>query len=276
MMAKSLNISEGGKSMTTKFASIDRYNRFGLREKWLNQYFNNPDGFFQEDNGLGIKMVPALVNWLKDSEIIGISDKKITPIGLLLKNQYRNNPILVWEIIWINLIYNSTIVKWFSRDFSWNTWLSREDLESTLKNSFPDIKDSTKLNGLASLINMFTESPFGSKFKFWDNQKKGNESVIRKVAYEQATSVSIAYSLYRYANDKSRYSLTVNEFYSSEQKQGIYKEFGLSIDQLKNKLRSLQENKHGLVRVDLVMGLDNISLREDLNYIDVLKLLIDK
>ena len=69
MMAKSLNISEGGKSMSTKFTSIDRYNRFGLREKWLNQYFLNPQSYFQGENDLGIKMVPAFINWLKDSEI---------------------------------------------------------------------------------------------------------------------------------------------------------------------------------------------------------------
>ncbi|MFA5806168.1 MAG: phosphoadenosine phosphosulfate reductase family protein [Melioribacteraceae bacterium] len=276
MMAKSLNISEGGKSMKTKFASIDRYNRFGLREKWLNQYFFNPDNYFQGENSLGIKMVPAFINWLKDSEIINNSDRRITEIGIILQKQFKNNSDLVWEIIWINLIYNSTIVNWYNRDIAWNVGLNREDLESTLKNSFPDIKDSTKLNGLASLINMFVESPFGTKFKFWDVQKKNSITIIRKIPHENVNSIAVAYSLYRYAKDKNRYNFRVSEFYESEQKEGIYKQFGISKERFQNILRTLQENKHGIVQVDLVMGLDNISLREDLTYLEVLKLLLDK
>lgn len=276
MMAKSLNISEGGKSMATKFSSIDRYNRFGLREKWLTHFFINPNNYFQGENDLGIKMVPAFINWLKDSEILSNSDRKITEIGLILQNQIKRNSDLVWEIIWINLIYNSTIVNWYTRDIEWNQWLNREDLESVLKNSFPDIKDSTKLNGLAALINMFVESPFGLKFKFWDIQKKNSETVIRKVPHDSVNSITVAYSLYRLANERNRYNFKVSEFYEPDQKEGIYKQFGLSKERFQNILRTLQENKNGIVQVDLVMGLDNISLREDLTYQEVLKLLLDK
>lgn len=276
MMAKSLNILEGGKHMTTKTTSIDRYNRFGLREKWLNQYFTNPNNYFQGENDLGIKMVPAFLNWLKDSEILNNSDKRISDIGIILQKQYKHTNDLVWEIIWINLIYNSTIVKWYVQNIEWNSALSREDLDSILKNSFPEIKDSTKLNGLASLINMFIESPLGSKFKFWEVFKRNSETIIRKAPFENVSLVSVAYSIYRYANDKNRYNFTIAELYATEQKQGIYKEFGLSKDRFQNILRTLQENKNGFVKVDLVMGLDNISLREDLTYSEVLKLLLDK
>ncbi|MDD4108664.1 MAG: phosphoadenosine phosphosulfate reductase family protein [Prolixibacteraceae bacterium] len=276
MMAKSLNILEGGKNMTTKITSIDRYNRFGLRDKWLNQYFINPNNYFHGENDLGIKMVPAFLNWLKDSEILNNSDKRISDIGMMLQKQYKNSNDLAWEIIWINLIYNSTIVKWYSRDIEWNSALNREDLESILKNSFPDIKDSTKLNGLASLINMFVETPLGSKFKFWEIQKRNSKTIIRKAPFENVSSISVAYSIYRYANDKNRYNLTVSELYAPEQKQGIYKEFGVSKERFQNILRTLQENINGIVKVDLVMGLDNISLREDLTYTEVLKLLLEK
>ncbi|NLE36133.1 MAG: phosphoadenosine phosphosulfate reductase family protein [Bacteroidales bacterium] len=276
MMAKSLNILEGGKNMTTKITSIDRYNRFGLREKWLNQYFMNPDNYFHGENDLGIKMVPAFLNWLKDSEILNNSDKRISEIGMMLQKQYKNRNDLAWEIIWINLVYNSTIVKWYTRDIEWNSALNREDLESILKNSFPDIKDSTKLNGLASLINMFVESPLGSEFKFWEIKKRNSETIIRKAPFENVSSISVAYSIYRFANSKNRYNLTVSELFSPGQKQGIYKEFGVSKERFQNILRTLHENKNGIVKVDLVMGLDNISLREDLTYTEVLKLLLEK
>jgi phosphoadenosine phosphosulfate reductase len=108
-------------------------------------------------------------------------------------------------------------------------------------------------------------------------KKKGNaiDTIIKK-PYESIDSITVAYSLYRYANSKNRYNLTVSEFYAPEQKQGIYREFGVSKERFQNILRTLQENKNGIVKVDLVMGLDNISLREDLTYTEVLKLLLDK
>jgi 3'-phosphoadenosine 5'-phosphosulfate sulfotransferase (PAPS reductase)/FAD synthetase/ferredoxin len=273
MMAKSLNITEGGKSMPTKFASIDRYNRFGFRERWLNQYFLSPENYFQGENDLGVKMVPSLINWLRDSEILNKSDKSISELGKILQTTFSNKPNLVWEIIWINLVYNSVIVKWFTEKLGWNITLSRADIESVLDESFPDIKESTKHNGLAALINMFVESPFGSGFNFWEIQKN---NTIRKSPFEAVSSIAVAYSLYRFAIDKNRYNFRVTEFYESEQTEGIYLQFGISRERFQNILRTLQENKNGIVHVDLVMGLDNITLREDLSHIEVLYLLLNK
>jgi hypothetical protein len=122
----------------------------------------------------------------------------------------------------------------------------------------------------------FDESSLGSVLELSQLKKKGNaiDTIIKK-PYESIDSITVAYSLYRYANSKNRYNLTVSEFYAPEQKQGIYREFGVSKERFQNILRTFQENKNGIVKVDLVMGLDNISLREDLTYTEVLKLLLD-
>ena len=49
-------------------SGIDQYNTFGLREDWIDMYFSDTIGYW-ENNGLGTKQVPAMKNWLKDAEI---------------------------------------------------------------------------------------------------------------------------------------------------------------------------------------------------------------
>ena len=278
LMAKSLNITEGDKNMNTKFASIDRYNRFGFRDNWLNQYFNNPNTYFESDNGLGIKMIPAFINWLEDAEIMNKKDKTITELGLILQNIYKSNPTTAaWEIIWINLCYNSVITNWYSRNINWKSIISREDLESKLKNYFGEsIKPSTLLNGLAALINMMNESPLGEKMGLWRVKRSDKQLFVSKSVHETVSLIAVAYSLYRYAKENDRYNFTVSELYDEKQTRGIYKEFGLSKERFENILRGLQENKYKIVQVNLQMGLDNISLREDLTPLNVLNLLVKK
>lgn len=280
LLAKSINVSEGNaiKSSNMKSSGIDKYSTFGLREKWLNQFFDNLDNYFESgNNDLGTKMVPAFVHWLRDAELLNRTDKTPSDIGSLLKRIHSFKINTVWEIVWINLSYNSSIVNWYVGNVEFNRSYSKNELLSMLEKEFPNYGSGTLRNPLGALINTFDESALGSNLKLGQIKKKGNAvELISKQAYELINPISVAYSLYRYANNKKRYSLTVSEFYMSEQRQGIYKEFGLPTEQFKNILRSLQENKHGLVRVDLVMGLDNISLREDLTYLDVLKLLLDK
>ena len=124
---------------------------------------------------------------------------------------------------------------------------------------------------------MFDESALGNSLKLGQIKKKGNAvEAIQKLSYEFVDPISVAYSLFRYANDKKRYNFRVSEFYESEQNEGIYRQFGLSKERFQNILRTLQENKNGIIHVDLVMGLDNITLREDLSYTEVLHLLLNK
>ncbi len=281
LLAKSLNISEGinKNSTTMKSSGIDKYSTFGFREKWLNQYFNNLDNFFESgNNDLGVKMVPTFTNWLRDAELLNRKDKIPSDTAKLLNDIFLKKTSFIWEIIWINLSYNSGIVNWFVGELLFNKWYSKKDeLHLMLMNNFPNLSSGTLKNPLGALFNTFDNSSLGDSMKLVQIKKKGKEyeSVI-KFAYENIDPISVAYSLYRYANSKNRFNLTVSELYANDQKHGVSKEFGLSKDRFKNILRSLQENKHGLVNVDLVMGLDNISLREDLSYTEALKLLLEK
>ena len=86
--------------------------------------------------------------------------------------------------------------------------------------------------------------------------------------------MTVAYSMFKYAEKVGRKSLTVSEFYNDAQQEGIYRQFGISKDTLERKLRSIQEEQNHVLSVELNMGLDNIILREDLNSIDILKMML--
>lgn len=276
LMAKSINITEGGIKMKHKQGSLNRYEGFGIKENWIEQFFQNITNYFEIDNNLGGNpQIRAFTNWLKDSEIIGKNTSYITNVGNMLKQVYLDNPLKAWEILWINYSYNSLIIKWYVENIPFNSVYSKEDLEELLRVSYRDLQPRTRSNALNSILYLFKYSNL-SKIKVGSIEKKGSTTYVTKMPYDNLSLTTVAYSLYRYANSKNRYNLTVSELYAPEQKQGIYKEFGVSKERFQNILRTLQENKNGIVKVDLVMGLDNIYLREDLTYTEVLKLLLEK
>ena len=94
-MANSINISETKANPNIKMSTsgIDRYSTFGIKEKWVENFFDNDIEFFKGGGQLGTKMVPACTNWFREAEILTEKDKHITEIGKLLKQ--IGNDILV-------------------------------------------------------------------------------------------------------------------------------------------------------------------------------------
>ena len=115
-MASSINISETKTNSNIKMSTsgIDRYSTFGLKEKWVANFFDNTEEFFRGGGQLGTKMVPACTNWFREAEILTEKDKHITEMGSILQHVYLNNPNKVWEILWINLSINSQAVQFYT------------------------------------------------------------------------------------------------------------------------------------------------------------------
>ena len=67
----------------------------------------------------------------------------------------------------------------------------------------------------------------------------------------------------------------VSDLYRSEVSCGPYKEFGINRTELQKKLRYLSSNKNRVLVAELTMGLDHITLRDDLDQLSVLKALLD-
>lgn len=147
---------------------------------------------------------------------------------------------------------------------------SREALSALMTDYFSSIPESTRDNALKSLLNTFNESPLGVGKVI----KSGNKTSVRRIINNDLAFVTVAYSLYRYAEKNGRYSLTVSEFYNPDQTEGIVRQFGIEREDFEQILRSLEQEQNQVLRAELKMGLDNINLREDLTSGDIIKLML--
>lgn len=280
VMANSINISESVVKNNTKMATsgIDRYSTFGLRENWIANFFSDSEEFFKGGGQLGSKMVPACTNWFREAEILTEKDKVITELGSLLKNIYTEDSRKVWEIIWINLAYNSLVVKFYTSTVDFGKKYTKNELLEYMVAEFENINSNTLKNPLGALCNMFgitEDTIIGDQLHQGIITAKGKtvETILRQ-SHEGLSLVALAYSLYRYAERQKRHILTVSEFYDEKQKEGVYRQFGIQRDLFEKLLLSLQEENNHVLRAELNMGLDNIILREDLTSLDILKLML--
>jgi len=274
VIANSIQISKGSK-MNIKKASIDRYNNFGFRENWLSKYFEKTDAFFNDDShGLNVqKQIPSLVNWLRDAEVLKQNDKTITELGKLLSQKYSESQNKIWEIIWINLTEKSEISRWFSSNIDFRRIYSKTEMEILLKSCYEG-SPTTLSNGLNALRNTFKESPLGKTVSVGVLTQVDKKPALIRQPCNDISPVAAAYSLYRYAESKKRYALTVSELYDAQQTEGIYRQFGVSRGEFESILRVLTLENNRVLEANLNMGLDNINLREDLTSMDILKLLL--
>lgn len=276
--ASSIKKAEGIKHSSNKMekSTINRYNNFGFREGWLSYYANHFDTYFENANhGLTIpNQLTPFTNYLRDSEILSTSSKEITETGRLLMDSYKSGKGKVWEIIWVNLAYNSEMIFWFDNNVEFSRLYSKEEIEAVMLATLDQYSPSVRKNALGSFQNTMTSSPLGTELKLCEIRKEKGKPYFYRLPYDNLSLVATAYSIYRYAEKAGRRSLTISEFYHENQTEGIYRQFGISREALERKLRSLQEEENHVLSVELNMGLDNIILRDDLTSMDILKMLL--
>ena len=106
---------------------ISRYGTFGIHDEWVEQFLLDSESFWK-DKILGTKQVPSFKAWLKDAEII--DDKGVlTSFGALCKKINEDSHTLLWELIYINLVYNSPMMKWYASTTPFNVDFMRKELD---------------------------------------------------------------------------------------------------------------------------------------------------
>ena len=262
--------------MDNKRSAVKNFNTFGFREHWLAYFFDNYNDYFNNtQHGLNVqKQLPIFKKWLKDAEILNEKPLAISVTGEILAKSYSHKKNPVWEIIWVNLCENNELMAWYIENFTMYTAYEKNELDVRLADCYPEYTLSTRENAMKSFVNTFKESPLGNAIPVGKYTKEGNKVSFTRLPYDDLSLVATAYSIYRYAEKTGRKSLTVSEFYHENQKEGIYRQFGITREALERKLRSLQEEDNHVLSVELNMGLDNIILRDDLTSIDILKMLL--
>lgn len=225
---------------------------------------------FWSNNSLGKKQVPSFKNWLKDSEIIDTKGT-ITPLGEKLSQLYQDMPDVVWEIIWINLSYNSPLIKWFVNNINVGTVFSKKILQSIYEEQYSEGYTTFKYS-LDALYNTFVSSPIGKIFQQKEELTKFED--IRN-PHNNISDIAVAYSLYKYGERHYLKSFRIDDLYNSNDGTGIFIEFGLDKNILDKALRTLDSSTPRVLVAELNMGLDNITLLDDLNSTQIISSLTD-
>lgn len=277
-------VYEGGKTMgtATKTSGVDRYSTFGLREEWLTSFFDLLDDWFSENSRLlGPKQIPAMLNWLREAELVDLKEKKVTELAKILKPVYASNPLLVWQIIWTNLSFNSSIVNWYVTATKNDIKYTKNDLVELLKEDYPNLKGATLKNPVDALVNTFVNSPLGTTDAYADDnlkmgllEKKGASVIsVQRYGTSKISQIVVAYSLYKNAEINNMYELTVTDIYEKGY-MGVSNIFNMDSESFMNALRGLTTNE--VLSADLLGGLENIHLASEFSSFDVLKRLIRK
>ena len=277
LRAKSLATSQvsvrslGGSGMGT-YAGFSRYQTFGLRREWL-------DGIMMHGvewigaNSLGNRQRDSAVIWFRESGLIEPVGKggvfHLTELGELCRPRYTTAPNIVWGLVLINLAHASGIVRWYVAEVPLGDY-STSDLYQRLSASCGDNRSSH--NGLNALLNLLKTSPLGDVYALGVSHGTGRSSLVRKAGAANVPAAVLLFSLYRYAEERGSYDFTVSQLVNEGADSGPAKEFGLSRDALVSRLREISTTKAAnYVHVDLLGGLDNISLERGLPAVTALE-----
>lgn len=248
-------------------AKVQGYKTFGLRDEWVEEFFLNPDGFWEE-NSLGTAQVDSCKAWLRDAEITD-SANKITSLGMMLREIYQNDRTLFWEIAYINLSYNSFIVGWVCQNVPVGTTFSKRHLAEGVISQGISTSATTVNNAAGAYINLLKSSPVGNELLQGVPESR---TELKREAYDDLSIDALAYSIYKFAASKEMNMFRVSDLYRPEEKHGAHKEFGVSKEALLRKLRALTSDANRVLTADLLMGLEHITIREDLTSVDLLRL----
>lgn len=249
---------------------IRDYKTFGLRQEWLDEFLTDPD-YFWESSSLGSAQVDGFKAWLKDAEITNAKNE-LTELGSFVKEIKDDEQNLVWEVIVTNLSYNSFIFNWFVNNIKVGQLFDSKDLEASIKKQgYGTSGKKTIEKPVAAFMQTCNYSPIGEILNYAVDV---NGKVVQRNFYEEVTNAGLAYNLYKYGEKRSARYLQVSDFYAETCECGPAKTLGVNKATFVSRLRSLNSMNNRVLLAELNMGLDSITLREDINPLSCLKALI--
>lgn len=254
-----------GKIKMDTSLSIKGYKTFGLRDEWIDEYVRDPEDFWSSTL-LGTAMFDSFKSWCKDAGILDVKNKP-TPFGELMQSIYQDNPTLFWEVVWINLTYTSFVVNRFVEHVMPGVSFDKKTLADSISVAESVSSLTTLNNAIGALLDMFKNSPIG------DELMQGEENGKQRIrhAYEDLSPEALAYSLYLFGEKNGIKEFRVSDLYNGENRKGAPLEFGITKNALLKKLRYLSSETDRVLLAELNMGLDHITLRDDLDSLGVLE-----
>lgn len=252
---------------TNMIGNVHAYKSFGLRDEWLSEFFASPYDFWTS-NSLGTAQVDSLKGWLKDASILDAKNQ-LTNLGVFLRQSYMDDPYMVWEIIWINLACNSYVVRWFANNIQTGQPFEKKSLvEYMLSTNTPAAK-STIEAAAGAILQLFRNSPLGEEFGFATSFENGK--YLRK-DNEMLSNCGFLYYLYKYAELSNTFSFRMADCFSENCELNAHNVLGINKSLFEKQARTLNSENNRLLIAELNMGLDHITLKEEVNPISAIKL----
>ncbi|MGI6632061.1 MAG: phosphoadenosine phosphosulfate reductase family protein [Bacillota bacterium] len=272
LVAKSL-MTSGGYGMDLK--GMNRYQHFGLRSSWLEHFFEYGSECFSKGH-LGNRQYDSLRVWLREAGLLHPGNKgnksgTPTPLFEKIRSLGPHNPI-TWAVIWTNLAYRSTIVRWFMLHASAGEVYEKSDLVLMLGDSY---SRSSRENAVTALFETLRHSPIGAALRQGIPIPIGNSYKYAKQGWETPEAVAILYALYVWAEKTNRYAFTLSQLENARNDSSIIAMdpvaiFGISPAALKSILQEIALHLGQYIRVTFVADLDNVRLFPEFSSLDIL------
>jgi hypothetical protein len=222
------------------------------------------DEFFpwHNEHPFGEPMVKSARNWFIQANLIYVKTKKVTPLIGLFKNQ-GGQSTLGWEFIWIALVNNADIIRWFVTTTNIDKTYTIDQLSKMLGNSNPSLGKSTIDGGLAALKDMLTKSPLGGKGAVTLSVMKGRtvQSITRRA--KDVHPLTLLYGLYLIAAKAERGSFTVRELLTADAESMFVSPlvaFGITPDTFKKQCEGLRTRYPDYISTTFTHGNDGLEV----------------
>ena len=248
---------------------IANYENFGLREndryQWISTLADLGDNFFpwHEEHPLGKNMVKSSARiWFTQALLIYEGSKTPTPLVELFRINGGDYSV-GWDFIWIALVNNSALVKWYSTATEIDKTYTIVMLTEMLANKNPTLGKSTIEGGLAALKDMLTKSPLGGPGTVTLPVMKGRtvQSITRKA--KDVHPLTILYGLYLIAAKAGRGSFIVRELLTADMDSTFVSPlvaFGITPDTFKKQCEGLRTRYPDYISTTFTHGNDGIEV----------------
>lgn len=243
--------------------TIAGYRNFGLRENWIDVLLEMGDTFFAWDSEhtLGKDMVESAKRWFPQALIVDDKTKNPTQLVELFRKKGTQDKT-AWDMVWIALANNSSLVKWFILHTEVEKKIDVTDLLNLLKADYP-MTNNTKDRRLDPLKNTFLETPLGKDNGVVELEKKGKQvkAITRKE--KNVNSLGLLYGLYLIANQNDRTNFTVRELISANEDSSFISPivaFGISPEDFKKQCEGLRSRYPDYIETTFTHGNDELTI----------------
>lgn len=243
---------------TMNISGINKYMTFGLKREYVEVLSNETENF-RATSALGNRMISSAVTWFREAKLISDSTA-VKPTRLLdVGRNIGFDSEIFWCLIWIALVNNSPLFKWFICNTQIGDMTTIEKLNEVLETQVNS--ESVRKGALQSLVNTIKHSPIGTNIV--QLEQKGVRVVSLKRISKSVEPLVVLYSLYLMANNADRTAFTLSEMMSGDFDSPFISPliaFGMSADELKAQCMGISSVYPDFLSCSFSLGLDEIKV----------------